>query len=222
MVNAMDTLTIEQVSLAELRPHPDNPRNGDTDAIRESLVAHGQYAPIVIANEGTVLVGNHRYGAAAELGWESLDCVRLPYGPNDPEAIKIMLADNRTSDLGRYDDALLVQLLDTVSTDLSGTGYSDDDLADLMALMQYREFSPLDSGAGAFSTKVAQEDGVSADPGLVGRKDTYAAKDTRTVILDYPVAEFEQVVGLLEKARAEHGVQSNAEAVLALLMASYE
>ena len=224
MTQLTENLTLERAPLAELRPHPDNPRNGDTAAIMAPLEAHGQYAPLVVAREGTVLVGNHRYAAAAELGWAELDVIRLDCEPDDPEAIKIMLADNRTSDLGRYDDGLLVQLLQAVSTvddTLVGTGYSPDDLSDLMALMDYREYQPLDTGTGAYSTKLAHEDGVSADPGLTGRKDTYAAKGTRSVILDYPLEDYQRVTELLAIAREELGVDTNAEAVKGLLDAAH-
>jgi len=42
-------LTIEYalVPVAELELHPDNPRQGDLEAIKESLRAHGAYRPLV-------------------------------------------------------------------------------------------------------------------------------------------------------------------------------
>lgn len=125
-------LTTTTVPLATLRPHPRNPRNGDTDVIAESLDVNGQYAPIVVARDGTVLVGNHRYAAALELGWDRIAVIRLDLGPDDPEALRIMVADNGTSDRARNDEALLLELLRDLD-DLQGTAYDGDGLADLAA-----------------------------------------------------------------------------------------
>lgn len=120
-------LTVERKPLSDLRPHPDNPRNGDTDLIMESLRVNGQYKPIVISTDGTVLAGNHTYAAAMELGWGSIAVVALDVDPHSPEAKRIMLADNRTADMGRYDDGQLLAVLRELDS-LPGTGYSADDV----------------------------------------------------------------------------------------------
>ena len=135
-------LKVESVPLDLLRSHPKNPRRGDIGAIIESLEANGQYQPIVTANEGTVLVGNHRFLAMKQLGWEEAQVVRLEVDPDSEQATKVMLADNRTSDRAEYDTSLLVDLLATLdeTSDLTGTGYAADDLETLRALD-----TPLDS-----------------------------------------------------------------------------
>jgi len=125
-------LATDWADITTLRPHPRNARNGDTDAIAASLMANGQYRPIVVARDGVILAGNHTYAAAMELGWDRLACVRLDIDPNGPDAIRIMLADNRTAELGTYDDGLLMALLDTLD-DLDGTGYAQTDLDALHA-----------------------------------------------------------------------------------------
>lgn len=130
------TLTSEQVPLASLTPHPRNPRNGDVEAIAESLRMNGQYRPLVVTEDGTILAGNHTYMAAAELGWEQVYVVRLAIHPDSSQAHRIMLADNRTADLGNYDDGVLADLLQTLDEDeggLVGTGYGDEDLSRLLA-----------------------------------------------------------------------------------------
>lgn len=119
-------LDIDHRPLADLKPHPANPRNGDTALIAESLSVNGQYRPIVTTTDGTILAGNHTYAAAAELGYESIACVVLNLDPSSPEAMRIMLADNRTSDVGRYDEPLLLRLIDALDGDLEGSGYHDD------------------------------------------------------------------------------------------------
>jgi hypothetical protein len=136
-------LTTEWVSTDDLRPHPSNPKNGDIDAIAESLRVNQQYRPIVIAQDGTILAGNHTYMATMSLGRDRIAAVRLPISPDSPEALRIMLADNRTADLGNYDDGVLAELLatlDGMESGLLGTGYDQDDLAKMLASLD----EPLD------------------------------------------------------------------------------
>jgi ParB-like chromosome segregation protein Spo0J len=113
-----------------------NPRRGRVDQIAESLTKHGQYRPIVV-NIGThtgrkneVLAGNHTLIAARNLGWEKIDVGMIDV--DEKMAKSIIAADNRLSDLGEYDDKALAELLSGLD-DLTGTGYSDDDLAALLA-----------------------------------------------------------------------------------------
>lgn len=122
------------VPLAEVHLHPRNPRRGDVEAIAESLEQHGQYRPIVVqASTRYVLVGNHTYRAAAHLEWDRIDAVFVDV--DDVEATRIMLVDNRTSDLGTYDDGVLADLLRDLP-DLIGTGYNEaalDEILDRLA-----------------------------------------------------------------------------------------
>lgn len=126
-------VTTEQVS--ELRTYHQNPRQGDVKAIRESLRVNGQYRPIVV-NRGThtgraneVLAGNHTLMAARDEGWTNIAVCWIDV--DDDQATRIVLADNRTADLGDYDQQSLADLLDGLPT-LEGTGYTDDDLATLL------------------------------------------------------------------------------------------
>ena len=99
-----------RVSLSELRALDRNPRRGNAEAIKRSLVANAQYRGLVV-NRPTmqVLVGNHTLAAARELGWED---VTVQFVEVDAEhARRIALVDNRTSDLAGYDEAELAPLL---------------------------------------------------------------------------------------------------------------
>lgn len=122
-----------------------NPRRGNVPAIAESLATNGQFRPIVV-NKGThtgrpneVLAGNHTLMAARLLeeqgrGLEGgLDCYLVDV--TDQEAERIVLADNRTADLGSYDNADLVELLQSLDGDLTGTGYAAEDLELLQELV---------------------------------------------------------------------------------------
>ena len=123
-------MQIETVPLDELHTYPHNPRRGDVNLIAESLQVSGQYKPIVVQKSTDfILAGNHTFLAAKQLGWSVIDIVRLDV--SDAAARTIVLTDNRTSDIATYDDAALLELLGDMD-DLSGTGYSQADLDELI------------------------------------------------------------------------------------------
>lgn len=130
----------------QLRPHPTNARNGDTDAIAASIQTNGLYRPLYAQRStGHILAGNHTYAAALELGATHLPVIWLDI--DDEAALRILIADNRTADLGTYDDALLAQTLTALTateTALLGTGYTDDDLTTLMQDLAAAEAAALD------------------------------------------------------------------------------
>jgi hypothetical protein len=126
----------EDVPVADLIPHPQNPRRGNVAAIVASIRANGWFGVLVVQRSTRyVLAGNHRLAAAVELGIEAepvqwIDC-------DDRTALRILLADNRTSDLAHYSDDLDTLLRSLVVADdltwpngpsdvldsLAGTGY---------------------------------------------------------------------------------------------------
>jgi len=118
--------------ITAVRPHPDNPRQGDIGAITQSLQEFGQYRPIV-ANKttGRILVGNHTYQGAVLLGWKEI-AVSWVEVDEDSE-IKILLVDNRTSDLATYDKTDHQQAVTQVLGNLNGTGYTLEDVDDIQA-----------------------------------------------------------------------------------------
>lgn len=120
------------VPVSGLKPYGTNPRRGDVGAIVESLRVNGQYRPIVVrAGTNEVLAGNHTLLAARELGWPDIAATFVEC--DDEQAARIVLVDNRANDLAGYDDALLLELLQSLDDGLEGTGFSDDDLAAMLA-----------------------------------------------------------------------------------------
>jgi ParB-like chromosome segregation protein Spo0J len=125
------TIADLQVPIGSLVPYPGNPRQGDVGAIAESLRINGQTRPIV-ANSKTleILAGNHTWLAAKALGWAQVAAVFVDV---DEEAERrIVAVDNRTADVGGYDNEALVRLLQSID-DLQGSGYDGDDLDELLA-----------------------------------------------------------------------------------------
>jgi hypothetical protein len=134
---------LDRLPLSDVHLYHKNPRKGDPSVIASSLRVNGQYKPVVL-NVGThtgrpneILAGNHTVIAMRDLAQESPDDERWhsvlvhSIDVDDDQAARIVAADNRTADLGKYDDEILVDLLAGLP-DLEGTGYSDDDLAKLL------------------------------------------------------------------------------------------
>lgn len=106
-----DSLDPLLVDINDVKAHPNNPRNGDIDAVAKSIVVNGYIAPVVVQRStGHIIAGNHRYYALMSLGSELIPVVWVDL--DDLSAKNYMLDDNRTSDLGNYDNANLVAVLE--------------------------------------------------------------------------------------------------------------
>lgn len=121
--------------VAMLLPLPGNPRRGDVDAVARSYAAFGQRKPVVARREGEtgiVIAGNHQLEAAKKLGWTELAVVFVD--DDDMTAAAFALADNRTADLGDYDDDALASMLSGIDDAglLEATGYDDASIAKLL------------------------------------------------------------------------------------------
>jgi ParB-like chromosome segregation protein Spo0J len=113
--------------------HPRNPHIGDVEAVTASLRRFGQQKPIVVQQISMRCVaGNHVLRAARSLAWSEIaaNVVAL----SDASAVAFLLTDNRTSDFGRYDDALLAAILaeQAAADNLDATGYDPDDVEALL------------------------------------------------------------------------------------------
>lgn len=125
---------IERVPLDSLVLYPGNPRRGDVDVIADSMRVNAQYEPLVVqASTRRVLAGNHRLLAAQNLGWEEIDVVLVDV--DDEHARRIMLSSNRTSELGSFDEELLVTQLNALA-ELDGTGFGANDLVELESRLE--------------------------------------------------------------------------------------
>jgi DNA modification methylase len=119
-------------SLVEL---PGNPRQGDVDAVAKSLSRFGQRKPIVVRRSDRVIIaGNHTWKAAQQLGWS--DIAALLVDDDEATAQAFALADNRTAELGTYDEDLLLDLIRQVgeadASLLLDTGWSEEAVRDLI------------------------------------------------------------------------------------------
>ncbi len=156
-----------QAHVADLHTYHRNPRQGDIGAIAVSLNVNGQYRPIVV-NRGThtgrpdeVLAGNHTLMAARELGWPTIAAVYVDV--DEHAATRIVLADNRTADLGTYDEGALADLIRSLDGEYAGSGYDGDDLDDILATLNENPFDHQDDD-GETSADIDEVSEPPADP----------------------------------------------------------
>lgn len=135
--------------VADLHLLPGNPRRGDVPAVARSLDAFGQRKPIVARrSDGVVIAGNHTLQAAQSLGWDAVAVVWVD--DDDATAKAFALADNRTAELGGYDNEALVDLIAEVQAAdealLAATGWDGTDLDKLLADLAAQQLPPALAG----------------------------------------------------------------------------
>lgn len=118
-----------------LSPDPANTRLHDgrsIDAIKASLRRFGQQKPVVIDAAGVVIAGSGTLEAARALGWTHVAAIRSDLAGVDRTAYAI--ADNRTAELSRWDDAALRQVMGSLPGDAAeAAGWTPQELEELLA-----------------------------------------------------------------------------------------
>lgn len=179
--NIHSTLEKLIVPIDGLKHYGKNPRRGDVDKIAESLQENGQYKAIVVrAGSNEVLAGNHTLKAAKQLGWDKLAATFVDV--DDDAAARIVLVDNRTNDLATYDNAELVELLQSLPT-LDGTGFAPVDLADLIGGIE-QEAAAAPDGADHIPEQAAKPVAKLGDVFTLGRHKVICGDSTSPAVLE--------------------------------------
>jgi hypothetical protein len=141
-----ESLTSLLIDIETLVPLTGNPRKGNVDAIAASYAEFGQVKPVVVRpnddGTATIIAGNHQVMAARKLGWTHIAAVRMD--ADDARAVAFALTDNRTSELGKTDEAMVSDLLGTVIDNYSdlfeNLGWDEFEVAAMeeVAFMQER------------------------------------------------------------------------------------
>jgi hypothetical protein len=140
----------ELVDVSTLELHPENARRGNLDRLEESIRTNGFYGALVVQKATRhIVVGNHRYQAAVNVGIEQIPVLWVDV--DDQQARKLLLVDNRSNDVASYDDDLLIDLLRLTQAEggLEGSGYNDIDLEDLERLLTPPNLDDLIKNIGA-------------------------------------------------------------------------
>lgn len=159
------SLRIEYIDLADLVRAPRNPKQHDLGAIHQSISRFGFVSPIILDERtGRLLAGHGRLDSlqaakasgsspperiVAQDGSWRVPVVRGVASRSDQDAEAYLVADNRTTELGGWDDAALASLLSDLAAQdaLVGTGFDKDDLDTLLRDLGYQQEPTPDPGA---------------------------------------------------------------------------
>src|SRR5262245_42256396 len=126
------SMKVEMRKLSEIKPYENNPRLNDAavDAVAASIREFGFRQPIVVDEDGVIVVGHTRYKAALRLGLETVP-VHVATGLTPAQIKAYRLADNQTASLSSWDDDKLVlelAQLQEMQFDINLSGFSAEDL----------------------------------------------------------------------------------------------
>lgn len=129
-------MRITQRRLEDIHPYENNPRINDdaVAAVVASIREFGFRQPIVVDEDGVIIVGHTRFKAAQQLGLEKVPVhVAKDLTPAQIKAYRI--ADNQTATLAEWDYELLpIELADLqgLEFDLDLLGFDQDALSNLL------------------------------------------------------------------------------------------
>ncbi|QDU39690.1 Modification methylase MboII [Maioricimonas rarisocia] len=129
-------MRIESRPVSKITPYEHNPRinDGAVETVARSIQEFGFRQPIVVDDEGVIIVGHTRYKAALKLGLEKVP-VHVARGLTPAQVKAYRLADNRAAEIAEWDyDLLPIELsqLRELDYDLDLVGFSEDELAKLL------------------------------------------------------------------------------------------
>lgn len=138
------------VPVGEVKPNPKNPNQHpeeQIDLLAKIIRAQGWRAPVTVSTlSGLVVRGHGRLMAAIHAG---LSHVPVDYKHYDSEEAETadLIADNRIAELAEIDNKMLAELFggfDAEAIDVSLTGYTADDVADITAALQESVMADID------------------------------------------------------------------------------
>lgn len=138
------------VPVGEVKPNPKNPNQHpeeQIDLLAKIIRAQGWRAPVTVSTlSGLVVRGHGRLMAAIHAG---LSHVLVDYQHYDSEEAETadLIADNRIAELAEIDNKMLAELFggfDAEAIDVSLTGYTADDVADITAALQESVMADID------------------------------------------------------------------------------
>ena len=154
---------IEQWPLERLKPYARNAKTHGADQVAKiagSMAQFGWTVPVLVSGDGEVIAGHGRILAATQLGLTEAPVIVLDH-LTEEQRRAYRLADNKLTELGAWDEALLageLQELLAEDFDLSLIGFSDAELDQLLA---FDDGGEDDAGDDEEDVPEAPEDPVS-------------------------------------------------------------
>lgn len=141
-------MLIEDWPLERIRPYPNNPRvmRNAAEKVAESIRAFGPRQPIVVDEDGVVIIGHTRLAAAKLLKLTAFP-VHVAVGLSADHVRALRVADNKTGEFASWDDARLHDELAEIMAGLgnvSVTGFSASEF-DALEMRARAELAALDA-----------------------------------------------------------------------------
>ncbi|GIX04925.1 MAG: hypothetical protein KatS3mg114_0794 [Planctomycetaceae bacterium] len=130
------TMTIDTWPIDRLVPYDKNPRLNDdaVEAVARSIQEFGFRQPIVVDEDGVIIIGHTRLKAARKLGLSEVP-VHVACGLSPDKIKALRIADNKTAEIAEWNLELLpIELseLQGMDFDLGLLGFDQDELAKLL------------------------------------------------------------------------------------------
>ena len=145
---------IQEVSLKDLKPYKNNAKIHSEEQVEKicaSIDEFGFVSPCLVDKDFNLIAGHGRVMAAERLGLEKVPCVFIE-GLSDAQRRAYILADNKLTELGGWDEDLLNEELralyeEDFNIDVTGfdfdfkdpssgfSDYSDEELTDPLAVI---------------------------------------------------------------------------------------
>lgn len=157
---------VEWRAVAELEPYARNARLHSDEQVAKIAASIGRFGfnnPVLVNETGGIIAGHGRVLAAKRLGMERVPVVPLAH-LSDEERRAYILADNRLAEEAEWDHDTLadeLRVLDGLDFDLGGLGFSEKELARLLAEPEPAEGDADEGEAEADTTPEPPRDPVS-------------------------------------------------------------
>ena len=144
--------SVERWPLARLRPYARNAKTHDADQVARiaaSMAEFGWTVPCLVAADGELIAGHGRVLAAAQLGLTEAPVIVLDH-LTEAQRRAYRIADNKLTELGGWDEALLLEELRGLMAaefDLGLIGIPEDELDALLHDADDDDRTPIDDDA---------------------------------------------------------------------------
>lgn len=194
----MEHVEYASLALDVLKPFPGNAKKHNLDEQRLSL-RKGQFQPIIVRRtddgENVILAGNGTAEAAKLENWKHIDAKVIRC--TDEEALWVNLAANKIGADEGYEQDLLAALLEELDGDFVGTGWSADDLDDLLAALDQVAETPYTATRAEYAeTPEETEERAGLGSGI-----PLAARGIRETVIILPQDDHEELHQHLTKLR---------------------
>ena len=208
-------IRVDYLPLDEMLSWPKNPKLHEVEQIEASMNRFGFTQPVMVDETSGRLVAGHgrlmtlkkiRDGGGSppdrvkvdDSGAWLLPVLRGVGFANEEEGAAYVVADNRLSELGGWDDSLLAEILTTLrdSNIIDGIGYSANDIDSLINSVELpvtRALTPED------------------------KLDGYLDAEIKQIVLYFATEEFDSVIDRFGVIMEHAGVDSHTEVVLKMM-----